>query len=54
MSITSRSRASRIIARAAQIWTEVDYAQRRMLEMRTGIPGLTRQERPRRAHRVSR
>lgn len=30
-----------------QIWQELDYAQRRSLEIRTGIPGLLRR-RPRR------
>jgi hypothetical protein len=45
MSNTNESRTRRIIARTAQIWAEMDYAQRRLLEIRTGIPGLTREER---------
>ncbi len=43
---TTKSRAGRIVGRATQIWAELDYAQRRLLEIRTGIPQLTRQERP--------
>jgi hypothetical protein len=47
MSTTVPSRASRIIRRVTQIWTETDHAQRRLMEIRTGIPELTRRERSR-------
>lgn len=43
--ITTKSRAGRIVGRATQIWAELDYAQRRLLEIRTGTPQLTRQQR---------
>ena len=32
----------RAIRRLAQIWTEMDYAQRRLFEIRTGVPAPTR------------
>jgi hypothetical protein len=31
------SRAHRTIDRVKQIWAELDYAQRRLLEVRTGV-----------------
>jgi len=34
------SRASRIIAWLRETWDEMDYAQRRLIELRTGIPVL--------------
>jgi hypothetical protein len=37
MSNRTTSRSRRIIARLAQAWGEMDYAQRRLLEIRTGI-----------------
>jgi hypothetical protein len=36
-----------------QTWTELDYAQRRLLEIRTGIPNLTPPKRPRISQSVS-
>jgi hypothetical protein len=42
MSTITESRARRIVSRAAEIWAELDHAQRRLLEIRTGIPELTR------------
>ena len=32
------SRASHTIRRTKKIWAELDYAQRRLLEIQTGIP----------------
>ncbi len=32
------SRASRIVRRFRRTWAEMDYAQRRMIEIRTGVP----------------
>jgi hypothetical protein len=32
-----RSRVIRFIGRVRQVWAELDYAQRRLLEMRTGL-----------------
>ena len=47
MTTISQSRASRIIRRVTQIWDELDHAQRRLLEIQTGVPELTRRERRR-------
>lgn len=52
MSATKNSRLGRIAGRVKEIWAELDYAQARMLEIRTGVPGLTRRGRPRSARRV--
>lgn len=46
MSMSKQSRVSRITTRVRKIWAELDYAQRRLLEIRTGIPDLTRRGRP--------
>ncbi len=43
MSISTTSRARRIINCVTQVWSELDYAQRRLLEIRTGVQ-LTRRE----------
>ncbi len=45
MSTTTMSRTRRIFGRATEIWFELDYAQRRLMEMRTGVP-----QHPRRGH----
>jgi hypothetical protein len=39
MQTATKSRARRTIDRARQIWSELDYAQRRLFEIRTGIRG---------------
>jgi hypothetical protein len=41
MSAITTSPARRIVSRIAATWAELDHAQRRMLEIQTGIPGLT-------------
>jgi len=41
MNIVKDSRTSRFARRVAQIWGELDYAQRRLLEIQTGVK-LTR------------
>jgi hypothetical protein len=52
MSPTSASRIHRIVSRITATWAEMDYAQRRMLEIQTGITGVTRQQvRRSRVHR---
>jgi hypothetical protein len=43
MNATSASRARRIVSRITATWAELDHAQRRMLEIQTGVTGLTRQ-----------
>jgi hypothetical protein len=45
MNTTTASTISRFVRRVGQIWSELDYAQRRLLELRTGVPDLTRRER---------
>jgi hypothetical protein len=47
MTTTTTSRLRRIASRAKYIFTELDYAQRRLWEVRTDLPGHTEQERPR-------
>jgi hypothetical protein len=47
MNATATSRARRIASRISATWAEMDYAQRRMLEIQTGITGLTGQHRRR-------
>jgi len=36
--MTRRSIAPRTINRLARAWAEMDYAQRRLFEIRTGVP----------------
>ncbi|MGO9976497.1 MAG: hypothetical protein ACLP01_27550 [Solirubrobacteraceae bacterium] len=43
----STARARRMVGRARQIWGELDYTQRRLFEVRTGVPTLTPEERAR-------
>jgi hypothetical protein len=45
---TSASRAGRAITRIRRTWAELDYAQRRLLEIRTGIPFSDDEKRARR------
>jgi hypothetical protein len=33
-----RLRISRFVRRIREVWAELDYAQRRLLEIRTGLP----------------
>jgi hypothetical protein len=47
------SRISRRISRLKQIWSELDYVQRRVLENRTGVPFVTPDERRRSQLRVA-
>jgi hypothetical protein len=42
VSVTRTSNPRRIIRRITEIWSELDYAQRRLLEITTGTSGLTR------------
>ena len=46
------TRISRKIARFRQLWSELDYVQRRVLENRTGVPFITPEERRRSVLRV--
>jgi hypothetical protein len=38
---TTTSRARRIVTRITATWADLDYAQRRLLEIQTGTTGLT-------------
>lgn len=39
------TRTGQAVSRAQQIWAELDYAQRRLFELRTGVPSVPRQNR---------
>jgi hypothetical protein len=41
MSATTVSRTRRILSRVSQVWGDLDYAQRRLLEINSGVE-LTR------------
>lgn len=43
MTITAKTRAHRVVTRIAATWSDLDHAQRRLLEIQTGRTGLTRQ-----------
>ncbi len=43
MSTTKTSRIGQIVGHVSRVWGEMDYAQRRLLEIRTGAE-LTRRE----------
>jgi hypothetical protein len=43
MSAVTTSRVRRIIDRIADVLADMDHAQRRLLEIQTGMTGLTRQ-----------
>ena len=45
MSVATTSRARRIVSRITATWSELDHAQRRLLEIQTGTTGLTRAHR---------
>ena len=47
MTAATDPRAYRLIGRIRHTWAELDYAQRRLLEIRTGIPSLAQPERAR-------
>ncbi len=47
MTITGQARVRRTIRHLRQIWAEMDYAQRRLLELRTGMSFDARPERRR-------
>jgi len=42
MSPASTSRTRRIVSRITASWADMDHAQRRLVEIQTGITGLTR------------
>ncbi len=46
MRTARQSHVSRALGRAKQIWSELDYTQRRLFELRTGIPSTTPEKRP--------
>ena len=48
----SAARISRKIARLKRLWADLDYAQRRLLEIQTGVPFTTPEERRRSILRV--
>ncbi len=46
MRTAKHSHVSRALGRAKRIWSELDYAQRRLFELRTGVPSTTPERRP--------
>jgi hypothetical protein len=48
MSLVSASRVRRIVSRVTTTWAEMDHAQRRIVEIQTGIAGPSRRH-PRKA-----
>jgi hypothetical protein len=44
---TTAIRAARTARRVKRVWAELDYAQRRLLEIRTGVPFTSGENRPR-------
>jgi hypothetical protein len=52
MGMITESRARRAIGRVKRLWNELDYAQRRVLEIKTGVPFSTPEERSRSILRV--
>jgi hypothetical protein len=52
VSAAKTSRVGRIAGRVKEIWAELDYAQSRLLEIRTGVPGLTQRGRARGARQA--
>lgn len=46
MKTMTESRTSHTIGRVKQIWSELDYAQRRLFEIRTGVPSTAPGKRP--------
>lgn len=53
MGTATGSRARRTIGRLKRLWRELDYAERRVLEIRTGVPFSTPEERRRSRLRVA-
>jgi hypothetical protein len=49
---TRATLARRIVRRITATWSDLDYAQRRLLEIQTGAPGLTRPHDPSRRGRA--
>ena len=45
MGTATESRANRLARRIKRVWSELDYAQRRVLENQTGVPFVTPEER---------
>lgn len=45
MTRIGKSRVRRIAQRVRRAWGEMDYAQRRLLELQTGVPRLTQRDR---------
>lgn len=45
MTTSKTSRTGKAVSRAQQIWAELDYVQRRMFELRTGVPTRSRESR---------
>jgi hypothetical protein len=49
---STQTLAGRLIGRVSEIWSELDYAQRRLFELRTGVPVEDKRPRSRSASRT--
>ncbi len=47
MAIATQSRVKQVIGRVQATWSQLDYAQRRLFEIRTGVPVVNREDGPR-------
>ncbi len=45
MVLATQSHVKQVIGRMQETWSELDYAQRRLFEIRTGVPVVKREDR---------
>jgi hypothetical protein len=48
-----RNRSHQAVIRLRHIWNELDYSQRRLFEIRTGVPVTRPSRRPRDEHQIA-
>lgn len=52
MATATQSRIRQAVTEVKRVWAELDYAQRRLFEIRTGVPVINRDQRVRTARTV--
>ena len=52
MATATQSRIRQAVTEVKRVWAELDYAQRRLFEIRTGVPVISRDQRVRTARTV--